>query len=290
MLDPVIGRGGRVVGVGPDGVIDLGALAAALDPDVVLVSVMLANNEVGTVQPLAAVAEVVRLGAPGRAAHRCGAGPQLARCRLAGRSGRPRVGQRRRFGGRRASALVVRDGVDLQARQIGAARSGSAAAAPRTSPASWPWPPPPACVADRPATVARVGALRDRLADGLLATVPDLVETGLIETGRRDGPGEGARRSHRRHRHVCISGVESEALLFLLEEQEVYASAASSCASGAMEPSHVLAAMGIDRRLAFGSLRLSLGWSSTDADVDLALAVIPAAIDRLRQFAAPTPA
>ena len=78
--------------------------------------------------------------------------------------------------------------------------------------------------------------------------------------------------------HLCIPGIESEALLFLLEEAGVSASAAASCASGAMEPSHVLAAMGVPRDLAFGSLRLCLGWSSTDAEVDLALAVIPAAV------------
>jgi cysteine desulfurase len=64
----------------------------------------------------------------------------------------------------------------------------------------------------------------------------------------------------------------------------VLASAASSCASGAQEPSHVLAALGIDRALAAGSLRLSLGWASTDADVDAALAAVPPAVERLRMF------
>jgi cysteine desulfurase len=85
--------------------------------------------------------------------------------------------------------------------------------------------------------------------------------------------------------HLCLPGVESEALLFLLEQGGVQASAASSCASGAQEPSHVLAAMGLDTDVAGGSLRLSLGWTSTDADVDLALEVIPAACERLVQFA-----
>ena len=84
---------------------------------------------------------------------------------------------------------------------------------------------------------------------------------------------------------MCLPGIESESLLFLLERSGVCASAASSCASGAMEPSHVLAAMGIAPDLARGSLRLSLGWSSTDDDVDAALAAVPAAVDRLRAFA-----
>ena len=78
--------------------------------------------------------------------------------------------------------------------------------------------------------------------------------------------------------HVCVSGVDSEALLFLLDDAAVAASAASSCASGATESSHVLAAMGLAPEVARGSLRLSLGWTSTDADVDRVLEVLPAAI------------
>jgi cysteine desulfurase len=68
----------------------------------------------------------------------------------------------------------------------------------------------------------------------------------------------------------------------MLERQEIYASAASSCSSGAMQTSHVLAAMGVPADLRNGSLRLSLGWSTTDAEVDHALAVIPPAVEHLR--------
>jgi cysteine desulfurase len=82
--------------------------------------------------------------------------------------------------------------------------------------------------------------------------------------------------------HLCIPGIESEALLFLLDEAGVCASAASACASGAHQASHVLAAMGIGPELGAGALRLSLGWTSTDADVDHALRVIPAAVAQLR--------
>ena len=85
--------------------------------------------------------------------------------------------------------------------------------------------------------IERVGALRDRLADGIVAAVPGAVETAVT----------GGDRSHKiaGNCHVCFDGVESEALLFLLEGASVYASAASSCSSGAQEPSHVLAAMGV---------------------------------------------
>jgi cysteine desulfurase len=126
-------------------------------------------------------------------------------------------------------------------------------------------------VEGRKATVERVGSLRDRLADGLLASVP-----GTWESGDRSAKVAGSC-------HLCFDGIESEALLFLLEQDGVLASAASSCASGAQDPSHVLAAMGVPRERALGSLRLSLGAASTAADVDLALEVIPAAVAQLRE-------
>ena len=72
--------------------------------------------------------------------------------------------------------------------------------------------------------------------------------------------------------------------MFLLEQSDVFASAASSCSSGAQEPSHVLAAMGFQRELARGSLRLSLGYRSTQNDVDKVLGIIPDAIERLRNL------
>jgi len=81
---------------------------------------------------------------------------------------------------------------------------------------------------------------------------------------------------------VCFEDIESEALLYLLEKAGIMASAASSCASGAQDPSHVLAALGIDRSLAAGSLRLSLGATTTEADIDRALEVLPDAVERLR--------
>ena len=109
---------------------------------------------------------------------------------------------------------------------------------------------------------------------GQVGTDPGLVETG---DGAETLPGT---------LHVCLPGVESEALLFLLDEAGVCASAASACASGAQQASHVLAAMGVPLDQGRGALRLSLGWSTTDADVDRALRAVPAAIARLREVAA----
>ena len=86
--------------------------------------------------------------------------------------------------------------------------------------------------------------------------------------------------------HVAFPGVEAEALLLLLDRDGVCASAGSSCASGALEPSHVLAAMGLPVELARSSVRLTLGWPTTEAEIDEAVAVITAGVDRLAGRAA----
>ena len=127
-----------------------------------------------------------------------------------------------------------------------------------------------ATVDQRSATNERVAKLRDRLADGLLAAVP-----GARETGDRSRKVPG-------NCHLRFPGVESEALLVLLDDAGICASAGSACASGAIEPSHVLTAMGIPPDEALSSVRLSLGATTTDADVDLALKAIPDAVARLR--------
>jgi len=274
---PVERLGGRFAPVGPDGVVDLDGLAALLDEGVGLVSVMLVNNEVGTVQPLAEVAEVVRSRAPAAVLH-TDAVQALSWIDVAEAAAVADLisVSAHKFGGPKGvGALVVRDGVPLTALAIGGGqererRSGTqnvagiaamAVAARLTH-------------ETRKETVDDVAARRDRLADGLLAAIDGAVETGVTK-GDRSGRGAG-------FCHLCVEAIEAEALLFLLDQAGVAASAASSCASGAAEPSPVLAAMGVPRSLAAGSLRLSLGWATTDAEVDRALEVIPAAVAQLR--------
>ena len=123
---------------------------------------------------------------------------------------------------------------------------------------------------DRRASEVRlVDGLRNRLADGLLGSVP-----GAVETGDRAFKVAG-------NCHIRFEGIESEALLFLLDDSGVCAAAGSACASGAMEPSHVLTAMGLHRPE--GAVRFSLGHTSTTAEVDIALKAVPEAVARLRE-------
>jgi cysteine desulfurase len=122
----------------------------------------------------------------------------------------------------------------------------------------------------RPEVVARVGALRDRMADGLLAAV-----SGCAETGRRGDKVAG-------HLHLRFAGVESEALVILLDEAGVAVSAGAACSSGAVEVSHVLTSMGYGTAEAASGIRFSLGSTTTDAEIDHALAAVPGAVAQLR--------
>ena len=263
----------REVPSGPDGVIDLVALAEACRPDVGLVSIMAVNNEVGTVQPLDEVARIVAAGAPGAVLHTDAvqAVPWLDVARVTAPAALVSVSGHK-FGGPKGSgALVVRAGARVRPRLDGGGQErGRRSGTPNVAGAVGTAAALAATVADRGEVVDRVEAMRDRLADGLLAALPGAVETG-----------------DRRHRvagilHLRIPGVESEAAVVLLDEAGVAASAGAACSSGAVEPSHVLEAMGLDRRGASSGLRLSLGVTTTGQDVDHALARIPGVVDRLR--------
>jgi cysteine desulfurase len=232
------------------------------------------NNEVGTISPLDEVVALVRERAPEALIHTDAVQgfqwldlPEAVHgCDLVAVSAH-------KFGGPKGvGALVVRGKASVEPLLMGGGqerdrRSGThnVAGIVAMSEAMR------VTAATRAETVERVRGMRDRLLDGLVAEVP-----GLVETVPRERKSAGSA-------HVCIEGVESEALLFLLDREGVCASAASACSSGAMDPSHVLAAMGLPRAVAGGSLRLSLGWASEDAEIDRVLDVLPAAVRRLRR-------
>ncbi len=273
--------GGRVVAVDSAGSIDLTALrevliAAADDSSggVSVVAVMAVNNEVGTMTDLAAAAKVIRRFAPRAIVH---TDAVQAACWLDLRTVWSHVDtlalSAHKFGGPKGvGVLIVREGVLLEPLVMGGGqerdrRSGTHNTAGIVATAE------ALRLTDleRETERVRIGHLRDRLLtglsviDGLRVTVPS--ETAV--------PGV---------LHLCLADVESEALLYLLDEANICASAASACASGAMEPSHVLAAMGIDPEWSRGALRLSLGHTTTEGDIDRAIAVITGSVNRLREL------
>ncbi len=127
-------------------------------------------------------------------------------------------------------------------------------------------------VQELPGHAARLGALRDELSERLQATIPDLVVHGA-----------GAPRAP----HVLnigVPGTDSEAMLMHLDLAGIAASAGSACSTGAVEPSHVLTAMGVPCELALGSLRLSLGHETTDEDIARVVEVFPGVVAKVRQL------
>lgn len=270
---------GRVVPVNALGSVDLNALAETLtsassDNPVTVVSVMAVNNEVGTITPIREVAKIVRELAPAALLH---TDAVQAACWLDLREISKLVDvmslSAHKFGGPKgAGIMMTRLGKELEPLILGGGqerdrRSGTHNVAGIIATATA----LSSTHVNREAEVERVAKLRDRLIDDVIAAVPDVLET-VPRQNRIAGIA-----------HLCIKGCESEALLYLLDEAEVCASAASACASGAMEPSHVLQAMGVEREWSMGALRMSLGHTTTDDDIDRAVEALVGAITQLRR-------
>jgi cysteine desulfurase len=263
----------REVPTDKEGIVDLDALTVACSPEVSLVSVMAVNNEIGTVQPIDDVAAIVRSGSA-RAVLHADAVQAVAWLDVASLTAAADLVavSAHKFGGPKGvGALVARNGTGVSPVIHGGGqererRSGTHNVAGIVAMAAA----LSATVAERDETVGRVTALRDRLGDRLLASV-----SGAAETGRR-------RQQVAGHLHLRFAGVESEALVVLLDEAGVAVSAGAACSSGAVEVSHVLTSMGLGREEAASGIRFSLGTTTTRADVDRALAVVPGAVAQLR--------
>ncbi|MEO8814512.1 MAG: cysteine desulfurase family protein [Mycobacterium sp.] len=257
-----------------DGSVSPVALRDALadTDDVALVSVMWANNEVGTALPIAELAAIAaEFGVPMHSDAVQAIGALPVDFAASGLSAMTLTAHK--FGGPcGVGALLVRRDVTCvplthgggQERDI---RSGTPdvagvvgiAAALRIA------------VRSLEATGTRLSGLRDRLIEGVLTSIDDAWVNGST-TQRLPG-----------NAHFTFAGCEGDSLLMLLDANGIECSTGSACTAGVARPSHVLMAMGADPVAARGSLRLSMGHTSVDADVDAVLAVLPGAVARARQ-------
>jgi cysteine desulfurase len=263
--------------VGDDGSVAPAALRKALQDhdDVALVSIMWANNEVGTIVPiaeLAAVAAEFDVPMHSDAIQAVGQIPvDFAASGLSAMS----VAAHKFGGPTGVGALLLRRDTACtpllhgggQERDVRSGTPDVAGAVAMAAAAK-------VAVDGLETNAARLQQLRDRLVDGVMSAIDDVHLNGATCAGRLPG-----------NAHFTFRGCEGDSLLMLLDAKGIECSTGSACTAGVAQPSHVLIAMGADPASARGSLRLSLGHTSTEDDVHAALAVLPAAVERARQAA-----
>lgn len=250
------------------------ALAAALKDNTVLVALMYANNETGVISDIPALSEL---------AHDAGA---LFFCDAVQAFGvlpidvktlgadMVAVSGHKAYGPKGVGALYVKEGLELPPLLFGGEQEGGLRAGTHNVPAIVGMGAAAALVKERLAQdAAEIAALRDRL------------EAHLVALDGVTPNAAGAPRSPK-HLNVSVAGVDGEALLVGLDTAGVAASAGSACASGSLEPSHVLVAMGLSRSQARSSVRLSLGRGVTQEMIDVAAERFAEVVARCRAFAA----
>jgi len=262
--------------VTPEGRVDPEAVAAAVKPSTILVSVMTVNNEIGTVQHLERIAELVHAANPQALVHTDavqalgnvpvdvhGWGVDLAAFSAHKLGGPKGVG-----------ALFVRSSVPVEPILHGGGHErGLRSGTLNVSGIAGFGIAAEVAAKEVYEKSDRLGPMRDRLLEGIRTVVPEVVVNGRLEQ-RIAG-----------NLNVCIPGTDGETLLILLDQAGIACSSGSACASGALDPSHVLLSIGVPRDLAKGSLRFSLGRASTEADVDAVLDVFPKVVAQARRAA-----
>jgi len=261
-----------------DGVVSLEALAEAVGPETVVVSIMTANNEVGTIQPVAEAARIARERNPRvvvhtdavQAAGSLDITPAKLGVDLLSLAGH------KIYGPKGIGLLYIKNRTPWQPFILGGSQEKERRAGTENVPGivglavamqlAW---------QDREAYNAHVARLRNRLLFELPERIPDTVITGPADPERRLP----------NNFSCCFRNVEGESVLLALDMADIAASSGSACTTGALEPSHVLTAMGIDRDLAHASLRLTLGRHTTDAEIDRVLEVLPGIVRKLRALA-----
>jgi len=255
------------------GIVAPDALRAALADDTALVSVMHANNEIGTIQP---IAELARIAHDRGALFHTDAVQSAAKLPISVRSlgvDMLSISAHKFYGPKGVGALWIRRGLRVLplltgGRQERSRRAGTENVAGIVGMG----------VAARIARGkmadegTRLSALRDRLEAEILAAVPGTAVNGAREPRVPNTT------------NVSFDRVEAESLLIALDLEGIAVSTGSACSSGTLEPSHVLKAMGFNAHRAQNSIRFSLGASSTDAEIDRVIAVLPKMVEKLRSL------
>ncbi|MCI8476337.1 MAG: cysteine desulfurase NifS [Clostridia bacterium] len=258
------------LGVDANGLITAEQVAAAIRPDTALVTVMFANNEIGTILPIAQIGAVCRERGVTFHTDAVQAVGHIPVDVKAQNIDMLSLSAHKFHGAKGVGALFVRRGIPLRTFVEGGAqergrRAGTenlAGIASMAAALNY------AC-ANMQATNEKLIKLRDRLIDGLLK-IPHSKLNGDLKSRLPNNV------------NICFEGIEGESLLLLLDEKGICASSGSACTSGSLDPSHVLLALGLPHEVAHGSLRLSLSDGNDDGDVDIILSEVPKVVEYLR--------
>ena len=260
----------QLLDVGAEGNITAAQVEDAIRPDTCLVTVMFANNEIGSVLPIAEIGEVCR--AHGVLFHTDAvqaAGHILVNVKKQNID-MLSLSAHKFHGPRGIGALYVKRGIELTSLMEGGGQERGKRPGTENLPAIMGM----AAALKEECTLmeqneAKVIAMRDRLIQGL-SQIPYSILNGSRE---KRLPG---------NVNFCFEGVSGESLLLLLDSRGICASSGSACASGALDPSHVLLSLGLAPEIAQGSLRISLDISNTEEEIDYMLEVIPQVVEQLR--------
>lgn len=261
------------VPVDAHGVVDPDEVGRAITDRTVLISVMYANNEVGTIEPIAEIAKIARSrGVPFHTdAVQAGGALTLDVNELG--VDLMSLSAHKFYGPKGVGVLYVREGTPLLPIQTGGGHERGRRAGTENVPYIV-----GLATALRLAyehleeNNRRIAALRDKLIQGVLSSVPDAQLTGH-PTNRLPN-----------NASFAFAGIEGESILINLDLEGIAASSGSACSTGEAEPSHVLLAMGIPPEIAHGSLRLTLGHGNTEQDVDYVLSILPRIVQKLREI------
>jgi cysteine desulfurase len=262
--------------VSPDGFVTAEQVRAAIRPDTALVSVMYANNEIGTVQPIREIGAVCRDAGVVFHTDAVQAVGHIPVDVQADCVDMLSLSAHKFHGPKGVGVLYVRRGIPLIPLIRGGAQERNLRAGTENLPSVLAMAAAlEEAVGGQREHMRQVSRLRDRLIDGILA-IPHTVLNGtaLRDTAHRL-PGTV---------NVCVEGIEGESLLLRLDLAGICASSGSACTSGSLEPSHVLLAIGRPAEIAHGSLRLSLSEFNTEEDVDLILEKLPGIVAALRDM------
>lgn len=265
------------LGVDGEGFIDLAQLEDAVGPDTALVSVMYVNNEVGTIQPIAEAARIVKAKNPHALFHTDAVQAAGILDLDVGRLGVDllSLAAHKFYGPKGVGALYVRSRTPFLPQQLGGAQEkGRRAGTENVAGAVGMAKALELAYEEFDARTTHYRGLRDRLFQEVPARVPLTHITGPSDLRRRAA----------NNFSCCFELVEGEAILIALDLAGIAASSGSACTSGSLEPSHVLTAMGIPEPLARGSLRLTVGRDNTMDDIGRLLQVLPEVVERVRSL------